>query len=71
MSKKNEKKVTGMKVRYLGETECLGRTHGKVYDVISIDTSWETADMYRIIDESDEDYLYSARSFELVHAADT
>jgi hypothetical protein len=70
MSKKDEKIVTGMKVRYLGETECLALTHGNVYDVISINTSWETA-LYRIIDESHEDYLYSALEFEIVHAAGT
>jgi hypothetical protein len=42
-----------------------------VYDVISIDSSWGDVPMYRIVDESDEDYLYSARRFEVVHAADT
>lgn len=43
-----------MKIRYVGETfgpECL--TNGKVYEATEED-GW-----YRVIDDSDEDYLYS------------
>jgi|LSPZ01.1.fsa_nt_gi hypothetical protein len=64
---KNEKKVTGMKVRYLGESDPLTLLHGKVYDVVSIDTVWND---YRIVDETDEDYLYPIDEFEVVHEAD-
>ena len=30
----HEKKVNGMKVRYLGESDPLELIHGKIYDVI-------------------------------------
>lgn len=45
-----------MKVRYVGISfgvECL--TNGKIYECIGIEDG-----MLRIIDDSDEDYLYSA-----------
>lgn len=67
MSIKSEKKAPGMKVRYLGESDALGLLHGKVYDVVSIDTVWKD---YRIIDETDEDYLYSVEVFEVVRETD-
>lgn len=34
---------------------------GKIYDVISIEHDW-----YRIIDESEEDYLYPPEFFEII-----
>jgi hypothetical protein len=37
--------------------------YGKVYDVISIEWDW-----YRIIDESEEDYMYPPEAFEIVEA---
>ncbi len=44
-----------MKVRYIGESFGIeGLTNGKEYEVIAIED-----DMYRIIDDSGEDYLYS------------
>lgn len=49
-----------MKVRYMGETD-LSLTNGKVYDVISIEKSW-----FRIVDDTDEDYLFSPNEFEIV-----
>ena len=50
-----------MKVKWTGETEFLGLTKGKVYEVISIEKGW-----YRIKDDSGEDYLYPTREFETV-----
>ena len=42
-----------MKVKYLGETSPLELINDKVYEVLSIEGEW-----YRIVDETDEDYLY-------------
>ena len=50
-----------MKVKWLGETEFLYFTHGKVYDVLSVEKQW-----YRIVDDSGEDYLYPPDQFEIV-----
>lgn len=46
-------KHVGMKVRWIGETDFLVLTHGKIYTVLSIEKDW-----YRVIDDSGEDYLY-------------
>lgn len=44
-----------MKVKYIGESFGVeGLTNGNVYEVIAIEN-----DMYRIIDDSGEEYLYS------------
>ena len=45
-----------MKLKYIGETFYggLGLTNGKVYE-----TSIDKSGMYRVIDDSGEDYLYS------------
>ena len=50
-----------MKIRYLGKTEFLVLTHGKIYDVLTTERGW-----YRIVDDSGEDYLYSPQFFEIV-----
>ena len=50
-----------MKVRWKGRTDFLMLTHGKVYEVLSIERGW-----YRIIDESGEDYLYPPEKFDIV-----
>ena len=50
--------MAGMRVRYDGETDFLVLTHGKIYDVISIERGW-----YRIVDDSGEDYLFPAKLF--------
>lgn len=50
-----------MKVKYLGKTEFLVLTHGKVYDVRSVERGY-----YRIVDDSGEDYLYPQQYFETV-----
>ena len=41
---------------YFGDLVC-----GKIYDVISIEKDW-----YRIVDNSNEDYLYPPELFEVV-----
>ena len=51
----------GMKVRWIGETDFLIATHGKIYTVLSVEKEW-----YRIIDDSGEDYLYPPNLFEIV-----
>ena len=54
-----------MKVKYLGETSPLELIHDKVYEVLSIEGEW-----YRIVDETDEDYLYPPECFEVVEPND-
>ena len=50
-----------IKVKYIGKTEFLMLTNGKIYEVMSIERKW-----YRIIDDSGEDYLYPPEQFEIV-----
>ena len=50
-----------MKVKYIGESEPLILSNGKVYDVISVEDEW-----YRINDDTGEDYLYPPEDFEIV-----
>lgn len=50
-----------MKVKYLGESDPLCFINGKVYEVLSIEYGY-----YRIVDETDEDFLYDADFFEVV-----
>lgn len=50
-----------MKVRYVGETKSFMLTHGKVYSVIGVEKTW-----YRIVDDTQEDYLYPPELFEIV-----
>ncbi len=54
-----------MKVRYHGESSPLGLIDGKVYDVLSIEKGW-----YRVVDETEEDYLYPPECFEVVEPND-
>lgn len=49
-----------MKVKYIGESD-VSLTKGKEYEVIGIESGW-----YRIVDDTEEDYLYSPESFEIV-----
>lgn len=62
--------VIKLKVRYIGEREVdvpnsyvlfMDVLPGKVYEVLSIHDGW-----YRLIDESEEDYLYPPENFEVV-----
>ena len=48
-------------VKFLGKTEFLVLTHGKIYDVISVERGY-----YRIVDDSGEDYLYPPSYFEII-----
>lgn len=50
-----------MKVRFLGKTNPLMLTHGKIHEVLSIEKDW-----YRIIDDTNDDYLYPPDFFETV-----
>lgn len=54
-----------MRVKYIGESDPLGLTSGKVYDVLSIEYGY-----YRIVDETGEDFLYDSDSFEIVEEGD-
>lgn len=57
----NCSEVIRLKVRFIGEGSSLTLITGKIYEVIS-----EENKCYRIIDETDEDYLYHKDSFEIV-----
>lgn len=59
-----------LKVRYIGEYEedvpnsykiFMDVLPGKIYEVLSIEDGW-----YRLVDESEEDYLYPPENFEVV-----
>lgn len=50
-----------MKVKYLGKTEFLVLTNGKIYDVMSVERGH-----FRIVDDSGEDYLYPSQYFEMI-----
>ena len=49
-----------MKVKYIGPT-CVSLINGKEYDVLAIEKT-----CYRIIDETEEDYLFMPEEFEIV-----
>ena len=49
-----------MKVKYNGETT-VSLTKGKIYEVLSVEKN-----CYRIIDDTDEDYMFSPDEFEIV-----
>ena len=49
-----------MKVKYIGP-DCVSLTNGKVYEVLSVEGS-----CYRIIDETEEDYLFMKEEFVIV-----
>lgn len=51
----------GAKVRWLGPTKFLMLTHHRIYTVLSVEKEW-----YRVIDDSEEDYLYPPEAFEIV-----
>ena len=50
-----------MKVKWKGKTDFFVLTHDKTYDVISVEKGW-----YRIVDDSDEHYLYPSDLFEVI-----
>ena len=51
-----------IKVKYIGKTD-VSLTHGKEYDVLGIEHGW-----YRIVDDTDDDYLFSPDEFKLIEA---
>ena len=50
-----------MKIKYIGKTNPFMLTEGKLYDVISVERGY-----FRIIDDTNEDYLYPPNIFEIV-----
>lgn len=52
-----------MKVKYIG-LDCLDLTNGNIYECLG-----QEYDCYRVIDESEEDYLYPTVEFEIVEEA--
>lgn len=53
-----------MKVKYIKES-CASLENGNVYDVLSIEYG-----LYRIVDETEDDYLFPPESFEIVDDSD-
>ena len=49
-----------IKVKYIGETD-VSLTNDKEYEVISVEGG-----MYRIVDDTEEDYLFSPEEFEVI-----
>ncbi len=49
-----------MKVKYIGE-DYADLTNGNIYECLG-----QEYDCYRVIDESEEDYLYPINEFEVV-----
>lgn len=49
-----------MKVKYIKKSN-VSLTNGKIYDVLSVEKGW-----YRIVDDTEEDYLFSPGDFEIV-----
>ena len=49
-----------MKVKYMGESD-VSLINGKVYEVLSVESGW-----FRIVDETEEDYIYPPDQFEIV-----
>lgn len=52
-----------MKVKFLGENDPLELLNNKVYDVIEVD---DVSGWYRIVDETNDDYLFPPEDFEIV-----
>lgn len=50
-----------MRVKYIGETDQATFIKNKIYNVESVEEGW-----YRIIDETNEDYLYPPEKFEII-----
>lgn len=54
-------KATKMIVKFHGESDPIFFVDGKDYEVLSVE-----AGMYRIVDETGEDYLYGTENFEII-----
>jgi hypothetical protein len=55
-----------LKVKYIEDFDKFSLIKNKIYDVLSIESGFQENDMYRIIDETSEDYLFHKDSFEIV-----
>jgi hypothetical protein len=56
-----------VKVKYICETEKYVLTNGKIYDVLGTESVFPMKDpWYRIMDDTEDDYLYPPESFEIV-----
>ena len=51
-----------MKVRYIGKSG-VSLTNGRIYDGKEVESGW-----YRIVDDTEEDYLFPPEKFEIVTA---
>lgn len=49
-----------MKVKYIGDSS-ISLTKDKIYEVLSVEKEW-----YRIVDDTDDDYLFSPEDFEVI-----
>lgn len=49
-----------MKVKYIGESS-VSLTNNKIYDVMATEEGW-----YRLVDNTEEDYLFNPDVFEVV-----
>lgn len=49
-----------MKVEFKGKSD-VSLTKGKIYEVIAVENGW-----YRIVDDTDDDYLFSPDDFEVI-----
>ena len=52
-----------MKVKYIGKTEKRYFTHGKIYETLE---KYEDQNLYRIVDDTGEDYMYCLDEFEIL-----
>ncbi|WP_455257316.1 hypothetical protein [Peptoniphilus asaccharolyticus] len=50
-----------MKVKYLGKSEGISLTKNKIYEALGYESGF-----IRIIDDTEEDYLYDQELFEIV-----
>jgi hypothetical protein len=56
-----------LKVKYIGKDN-FSLKKDKLYDVISIESGFSKDDSYRIIDETDGDYLFNKNDFEIIES---
>lgn len=49
-----------MKVKYIGESD-VSVINGNTYEVLAVESGW-----YRIVDETEEDYVYPPDQFEII-----
>ena len=49
-----------MKVKYKGKSD-VSLTNGEIYEVLTVEEEW-----YRIVDNTEEDYLFPPDEFEII-----